>query len=232
MRLFQGDFDKTTEYHSDPVAIAREFSALNVNDLHVVDLDGARFGEQRNHKLIAAITAETGMNVQLGGGIRHRDDVARWLTTGVARCVVGSVAVNDPATVLEWIVEFGAGSIVLALDVRIQSDQVPALTTHGWTSASDSTLWDCLDIYYPSGARQVLCTDVNRDGAMAGPNFGLYTDILSRYPELQLQASGGVRHIGDLEQLRSLRVPAAITGRALLDGTISAQKVASFQRKE
>jgi phosphoribosylformimino-5-aminoimidazole carboxamide ribotide isomerase len=229
VRLFQGEFDKTTQYSADPTAIAREFTAMNVETLHIVDLDGARSGKPLNNTIVTAITQETTINVQLGGGIRHRNDVAHWLKLGVSRCVIGSVAIDDPQTVLAWIEEFGTQAMVLALDVRL-IDNTPTLTTHGWTNATGTSLWDCLDRYYRSGCRQVLCTDVERDGAMTGPNFVLYRDIMGRYPELQLQASGGVRHIRDLEQLRELGVPAAITGRALLDGAISAQELSSFRQ--
>jgi phosphoribosylformimino-5-aminoimidazole carboxamide ribotide isomerase len=132
--------------------------------------------------------------------------------------------------VQQWIAEFGPDAIVLALDINLDSRGEPMLTTHGWTEASGVSLWDCIDDYHSVGAQHVLCTDVARDGAMTGPNFKLYTNILSRYPGLNLQASGGVRHIGDLQQLRSLGLPAAITGRALLDGAIAESEVASFRQ--
>lgn len=106
------------------------------------------------------------------------------------------------------------------------------LTTHGWTADSGVSLWECLDVYRDHGVRHVLCTDVARDGAMSGPNVTLYEQILERHPGLELQASGGVRHLPDLERLRDSGVPAAITGRALLDGEISADEVASFRRSE
>ncbi len=104
------------------------------------------------------------------------------------------------------------------------------LTTHGWTEDTEITLWDCIDNYRGVGARHVLCTDVARDGAMTGPNIELYADILARYPDLLLQASGGVRNAADLQKLQALNVPAAITGRALLDGEISDAEVASFRQ--
>ena len=230
VRLLQGDFEQTTEYSNDPAAVGRTFSALAVEDLHIVDLDGARSGSQMNASLVADIARETGLTVQLGGGIRTRDDVARWLEGGVSRCVVGSVAINEPDEVIGWIGEFGAASIVLALDVRIDADGVPRLTTHGWTEDSGHSLWSVLDEYNTAGAVHVLCTDVSRDGAMTGPNFALYAEILQRYHTLQLQASGGVRNIDDLELLRELGVPAAISGRALLDGEISQQEVATFRQ--
>ena len=232
VRLFKGDFEKTTEYSNDPVSVGQRFSALDVQDLHIVDLDGARTGLQNNQTIVTEIASQSGLDVQLGGGIRKREDVNNWLRAGVKRCVVGSIAINEPEIVKEWISEFGADTIVLALDVKLNSDDVPMLTTHGWTDDTTLSLWHCIDNYLSVGAQYVLCTDVSRDGAMTGPNFDLYADVLARYPGLLLQASGGVRHIQDLEQLNVMKVPAAITGRALLDGEISEAEVASFRPNE
>jgi phosphoribosylformimino-5-aminoimidazole carboxamide ribotide isomerase len=229
VRLFKGDFDKTTEYSSDPAEVGRRFSRLAVKDLHIVDLDGARTGTQENRAIVSVIAAESGLEVQLGGGIRKREDVAQWLAAGVTRCVIGSVAIKEPETVKQWIREFGADAIVLALDVKLNGDDEPILTTHGWTKDSGVHLWKCLDEYSAAGAHHVLCTDVARDGAMAGPNVDLYADILARYPDINLQASGGVRDIRDLQALRALGVPGAISGRALLDGAITEAEVSSFQ---
>ncbi|MBT8091819.1 MAG: 1-(5-phosphoribosyl)-5-[(5-phosphoribosylamino)methylideneamino]imidazole-4-carboxamide isomerase [Gammaproteobacteria bacterium] len=230
VRLFKGDFDRVTEYSSDPAAIGRRFSALDVQDLHIVDLDGARAGFQQNHDIVAEIARASGLAVQLGGGIRRREDVCRWLDAGVSRCVIGSIAIRQPDVVRRWIDDFGGDRIVLALDVKLTDSGEPMLTTHGWTEDAGVSLWDCLDGYGDAGARHVLCTDVARDGAMSGPNFGLYEKILGRYPGLGLQASGGVRNVEDLQALTALGVPAAITGRALLDGAISDTEVASFRR--
>lgn len=229
VRLYKGDFDKTTEYSNDPVAVARRFSALDVQDLHIVDLDGARSGEQHNRSIVQAIAAETGLDIQLGGGIRGRSGVAEWLQSGVSRCVIGSMAITEVATVTDWLREFGPDRLVLALDVNIRDDGTPMLTTYGWTQDARLSIWECIDGYSGAGIKHVLCTDVSRDGAMAGPNVELYDEILRRYPDLQLQASGGVRNIGDLEQLRSHGIPAAISGKALLDGAITTAEVASFR---
>jgi phosphoribosylformimino-5-aminoimidazole carboxamide ribotide isomerase len=229
VRLLKGDFDKTTEYSNDPAEVARRFSTLDVQDLHIVDLDGARSGEQQNRPIVEAIAAETGLDIQLGGGIRDRNNVAEWLKSGVSRCVIGSMAITEVPTVTDWLREFGPDRLVLALDVNLRDDGTPMLTTHGWTEDARLSLWECIDGYSGAGIKHVLCTDVSRDGAMAGPNVELYVEILRRYPELQLQASGGVRNIGDLEQLRSHGIPAAISGKALLDGAITAAEVASFR---
>ena len=227
VRLYQGDFDKVTEYSDDPLAIAREFSALQVRDLHIVDLDGARTGSQQNQGIVAELSAGTDLDVQVGGGIRDADTVANWLEKGVARCVVGSLAVAEPGRVMDWMARFGAAHIVIALDVSI-GDDGPVVATHGWTKSSGMSLWDCIDRLAAGGMEHLLCTDISRDGAMSGPNFDLYGEIKRRFPGLVLQASGGVRDAADLEQLRALGIPAAITGKALLDGRISATEVASF----
>jgi phosphoribosylformimino-5-aminoimidazole carboxamide ribotide isomerase len=230
VRLLQGDFDKTTEYSSNPAEIAARFSELKVRDLHVVDLDGARSGTQHNRNCVEEIIAQSALDVQLGGGIRNRESVADWLSLGISRCVIGSTAIKQPDEVRGWFDEFGGDRIVLALDINLTEDGTPMLTTDGWTQASETTLWDAIEAYQNSGLRHVLCTDVSRDGALAGPNIELYVEILRRYPDLQLQASGGVRDIVDLEALRDAGMPAAITGRAMLDGRITAQEVARFQQ--
>jgi phosphoribosylformimino-5-aminoimidazole carboxamide ribotide isomerase len=230
VRLFQGDFSKTTEYSDDPSAIARQFSDLSASVLHVVDLDGARSGTQTNRSIIAAIASQSQLAVQLGGGIRSRETLLDWFDVGVSRCVIGSLAITEPDTIKSWLMEFGPDRLVLALDVNIDDENIPLITTHGWTRPSGVTLFDCIDDYQSADLLHVLCTDVSRDGAMVGPNFELYADLLARYPDLQLQASGGVRNIEDLRELRRIGVPAAISGRALLEGNISSAEVASFQQ--
>jgi phosphoribosylformimino-5-aminoimidazole carboxamide ribotide isomerase len=232
VRLLKGDFDKETEYSSNPVEIGRQFSQLDVGDLHIVDLDGALTGTQRNRHIVAELVRESGLDVQVGGGIRSRDDVADWLDKGVSRCVVGSLAVQEPELVMSWLEEFGPDAIVIALDVRIEARERPMLTTQGWTEESDISLWECLDDFEQAAIKHVLCTDVMRDGTLTGPNFELYSEILNRYPSLQLQSSGGVRDIDDLNLLRELGVPAAITGKALLDGKITAEEIRSFRQSE
>ncbi len=229
VRLYKGDFDKVTVYTDRPLEVAQSYAALDVDDLHIVDLDGARTGSQHNARVVRRLCEETELSVQLGGGIRDADAVRQWLESGVSRCVVGSVAVTECEQVAAWFDEFGADRIVLALDVTIGTAG-PVLATHGWTKSSGVSLWELVDHYTASGAKHLLCTDIGRDGAMSGPNFDLYADVMRRYPGILLQASGGVRDIGDIERLRDTGVPAAITGKALLDGKITAEEVNSFLR--
>lgn len=230
VRLLKGRFDHVTHYSDDPAEVARRFATLDVQNLHVVDLDGARTGLQVNTDAIRAIAAATSFEIQVGGGLRRREALEHWYGAGVRRCVIGSLAVQQPTRVREWLDEFGGDRIVLALDVAIDADRRPMLATDGWTRTSGTTLWDCLDDYTGNGLEHVLCTDISRDGAMAGPNIDLYCEILQRYPMLMLQASGGIRHIADLRALAANGIPAAISGRAMLDGAITADEVASFRQ--
>ena len=232
VRLLQGEFGKKTVYSDDPVAVAAEFSKLGCANLHIVDLDGARSGNQANRDLIGRMASSTDFNIQVGGGVRDTADVDYWIGAGIARVVIGSVAVLDKPLARSWFEIFGADRIVLALDVRIGTDETPYLATHGWTRDSGETLWRCVDEYLDSGLEHVLCTDISRDGAMGGPNTALYREIVKRYPGVALQASGGVRNMSDLEALAQTGARGAITGRALLDGRITKQEIQSFLHRE
>ena len=230
VRLLQGDFAKETRYGDDPLPLARQYREQGFEYLHVVDLDGARTGEQRNRDLVARLIQETELAVQLGGGIRSRETIRDWIDAGISRCVIGSIAVDDPHLVTAWLREFGAERIVLALDVRIDEDGTPQLATHGWTRTAGVSLWQRLEEFGGSGLQHVLCTDIGQDGALGGPNTELYREFIARFPQLKLQASGGVRDCGDLGELRALGCAAAVTGRALLDGRITTGEVSSFLR--
>ena len=181
VRLYKGDFDNVTKYDENPANVARRFSTMGFQYLHVVDLDGARNGCQRNQKSIHAIASAISMSVQIGGGIRDEETLERWFSAGVARCVIGSLAVRSPAIVKRWIRRFSADRIVLALDVRLDESAIPRLATDGWTETTSTSLWDCVDDYLDSGLQHVLCTDVSRDGAMTGPSLDLYKAFVVRY---------------------------------------------------
>ena len=230
VRLYQGDFHKRTEYSNDPTAVAREFQAMGFEHLHIVDLDGARRGEQENRDIISSIASQSDMDIQIGGGIRNRETVSGWLDAGVSCCVIGSLAIVEPEIIKSWIGEFGPDRVVLALDVRTDDNDLPLLVTHGWTRSDGLDLWQCMDDYVEHNVSHVLCTDVSRDGAMTGPNARLYREFVRRYPTIALQASGGVRHADDLRMLDELGASAAITGRALLDGKINTKELDQLLR--
>ena len=232
VRLLQGRFDAETVYSPDPMKVLEQYAALGASLVHVVDLDGARAGSQGNAEAIATLAASRRMALQVGGGIRSRDTVRRLIDAGVMRAVVGSTAVTQPDEVQAWLREFGPEAIVLAFDVRIDSDNVPRLTTHGWEQQTSTSLWDAVAGYLPHGLQHVLCTDVARDGALSGPNLELYREAVRRFPAVAWQASGGVRDPADLHALEEIGVAAAVSGRALLEGRMQRKELQPFLQSE
>jgi phosphoribosylformimino-5-aminoimidazole carboxamide ribotide isomerase len=229
VRLYQGRFDAETVYADDPVRVLLKYHELGARYVHVVDLDGARDGAQANQLAIARLVqACPDVRLQVGGGIRSRAVAENLLALGVARVVVGSVAVAQPALVREWIRAFGPDRIVLAFDVRLDAQGTPRLTTHGWADQTESSLWETVEAYLRHQARHVLCTDVSRDGALSGPNLALYEEAAKRYPAIEWQASGGVAAGADLRALAMTGVAAVISGRALLEERIPVEELRPY----
>jgi len=229
VRLLQGRFDAETVYAQDPLTVLEQYLALGARQIHVVDLDGARDGSQGNRAAILRIAERAGRDaIQVGGGVRSRQVAEELFALGVARVVVGSVAVTQPDEVASWIREFGPARVVLAFDVRLDDGGTPRLATHGWERQTETSLWDAVERYLPSGLRHVLCTDVARDGALSGPNIDLYQQCARRFPNVAWQASGGVSAAADLHALAATGAAAVISGRALLEGRLSAQEIEPF----
>jgi phosphoribosylformimino-5-aminoimidazole carboxamide ribotide isomerase len=229
VRLLKGDFAQETHYDVDPVTLATEYAALGARWLHVVDLDGAKRGSPANLALIESMRAAAGVEVQLGGGIRTRASLEQVLAVA-ARVVIGSLAVSDPELVAAWLTEFGPERVMLALDVRVDAKGMPLVATHGWTRGSTLTLAAAIERYAPAGLRHVLCTDIDRDGALTGPNTELYRDSVARWPKIAFQASGGVRDAADLTALAATGVAATVSGKALLEGKLKPEEIRPFLR--
>jgi phosphoribosylformimino-5-aminoimidazole carboxamide ribotide isomerase len=220
VRLSQGRFDQATAYAEDPLAAARGFAAAGAAWLHVVDLDGAKDGNAAQTSLIKRIAADSGLQVQTGGGIRSEEQINAYLDGGIARVVIGSLALTNPGLVAGWLDRFGRERVVLALDVRPGADGWH-VATHGWQKDSGKTPFEVIDGYGAANLRHVLCTDVARDGLLAGPNVALYREIHARYPELAVQASGGVSGLDDLRALREAGAAGAVVGKALYEGRLT-----------
>lgn len=219
VRLQQGRFDSTQVYRDDPLALAHDYVAQGARQLHLVDLDAAQNAGKNNTAAIRELAASLPIALQVGGGVRTRDDVEALLAAGARRVVIGSLAMTQPELVASWLREFGPEAIVLALDVRVGA--LPLVSIHGWQTPTDVSLWDALGDYARVGLCHFLCTDIDRDGMQSGPNIALYEDIMMRFATLQLQASGGVRDQPDIDALGAVGVPFAISGRALLEGTLA-----------
>ena len=228
VRLFQGDFAAETVYSTAPIEVLDHYADFGASRVHVVDLDGAKDGAQGNDSVIAELVKSCRAALQVGGGLRTLDRVKRLLTTGVQRAVIGSTAVTQPDEVRRWAAEIGADKLVLAFDVRIDDSNTPWLTTHGWQRQSTTSLWDVLGPYVSAGFKHVLCTDIARDGALAGPNLALYKEAVRRFPQVEWQASGGVASSRDLHALADCGVAAVISGKALLEKRIPIEELQPF----
>jgi phosphoribosylformimino-5-aminoimidazole carboxamide ribotide isomerase len=228
VRLLHGDFGAETRYPVDPRSLLAKYRDLQVEWLHIVDLDGARDGSRGNRALIMDLAASPAVKLQVGGGLRDTAALAEMLHAGVGRAVIGSAAVTEVGQVREWLKHFGPQCLTLAFDVCIDDTGVPRVMTHGWQRQSEYSLWRALDNYAAAGLKHVLCTDVGRDGALTGPNIGLYQEAVRRYPQIEWQASGGIRNAQDLHALTRTGVGAAISGKALLEGLIPLEELQPF----
>lgn len=227
VRLLKGDFAQETRYDVDPLELAERYRGLGADWLHVVDLDGAASGQPMNLPIIRKLRAIDGLKIQLGGGIR--DQAALEAALEVAdRAVIGSLAISDSAQVASWIGAVTPERITLGFDVRLGDDGLPYVTTHGWTRATTTTLDAAVGRFGDVGLRHVLCTDVDKDGALSGPNFDLYRSCVRSWPGLEFQASGGVRDSRDLAALAEIGVAAAISGKALLEARLSDAEIRRF----
>ncbi len=222
VRLRRGRFEDAVFYSEAPVELAEKWAALGARRLHVVDLDGARSGRRENADAIARMARETSLEVQVGGGIRDDEALRSVLASGASRAVAGSALAENPPLAARWVKEHGAERLVAALDVR--DGPRPQVLIRGWTQDSGLSLWALLDRLLEQGAAWFLCTDVERDGMLSGPNTDLYARCARHAPDASFIASGGISRADDLKALADTGVAAAVSGKALLDGRISAEE--------
>ncbi|MFZ4831937.1 1-(5-phosphoribosyl)-5-[(5-phosphoribosylamino)methylideneamino]imidazole-4-carboxamide isomerase [Rouxiella sp. Mn2063] len=227
VRLHQGDYGQQRDYGNDPLPRLQDYQAQGAEVLHLVDLTGAKDPAARQIPLLKKLLSGVTIPVQVGGGIRSEADVEALLAAGASRVVVGSTAVKEPAKVQQWFQRFGAEALVLALDVRIDAQGVKQVAISGWQENSDATLEQIVEQYLPFGLKHVLCTDISRDGTLAGSNVELYREVTARFPQVAFQASGGIGNLDDIAQLRSSGVKGVIVGRALLEGKFNVTEAIS-----
>jgi phosphoribosylformimino-5-aminoimidazole carboxamide ribotide isomerase len=217
VRLHQGDYARQVVYDLTPIDVIRQYREEGASWLHLVDLDAALLGRYSLLPLLAAIAEQAPLRIQTGGGVRSEADVESLLAAGAERVVVGTLAVREPKRVASWITTFGSDRIVLALDARQDEEGVFRVPVKGWTEKTPHTLEDLLAQYSDAGLRHVLSTDIARDGMLSGFNLDLYQSLAERFPDLDIQASGGVRSLDDIKAAKKAGASAAILGRALLE---------------
>jgi phosphoribosylformimino-5-aminoimidazole carboxamide ribotide isomerase len=215
VRLTKGDYDSKKIYNEDPVAQAKEFEALGFKRLHIVDLDGAKSKHIVNDAVLRAVTSATSLTVDFGGGIKTEEDIRKAFDAGASMVTVGSVAVTHPELCIEWLKTFGAERIILGADVRNGK-----ISINGWKEDSSEDLLPFLKTYIDHGVKNVLCTEISKDGTLAGPAVELYKQLMAAYPEMHLIASGGVSCNEDIKALEAAGIPAVVFGKAYYEGKI------------
>ena len=213
VRLYKGDYENMTVYSENPIEIARDFEACGCRYIHMVDLEGAKDGATPNLSIVEQVAQETSLFVEIGGGIRTMETVERYLNAGVSRVILGTAAVNDEAFLKAAVSKFGE-KIAVGADVK---DGYIAIK--GWLEKSAITLEDFLQKMEAIGVKNIICTDISKDGAMRGTNLALYRQLSQKY-KMDITASGGVSTLEDIRQLRQMDLYGAIIGKAYYTGAI------------
>ena len=215
VRLTKGDYDQKTVYGNDPVVVAQRFETMGFRRLHVVDLDGAKSSHVVNVDVLRRITEQTSLVVDFGGGIKTDEDIEKAFDNGAQMVTVGSIAVKKPELFVEWLERYGSERMILGADVRNG-----LVSINGWKEDSKEELLPFLKYYIDHGVRNVLCTEISKDGTLAGPATELYKSIMATYPQLHLIASGGVSCTEDIIRLEREGIPAVVFGKAFYEGRI------------
>ena len=224
VRLTKGDYDQKTVYRDSPAEVAREFESFGFKRLHVVDLDGAKSKHIVNDAVLNAITSNTSLTVDFGGGIKTDGDIEKAFASGAAMVTVGSIAVTQPELFLGWLEKYGSERMILGADVRHGM-----ISINGWKEDSCEELLPFLKKYVEAGVKNVLCTEISKDGTLAGPAIDLYKKVMDAYPQLHLIASGGVSSKEDILALDKAGIPAVVFGKAIYEGKINLKELWDWQ---
>ncbi|CAN5710856.1 1-(5-phosphoribosyl)-5-[(5-phosphoribosylamino)methylideneamino]imidazole-4-carboxamide isomerase [soil metagenome] len=220
VRLSQGDFLQKKIYYETPLDAAKEFEAVGLERLHIVDLDGAKYGKVTNLKILETIAQNTKLTVDFGGGIKTDEDIQSVFDAGAKMASIGSIAVKNAEKFFSWLEKYGSEKILLGADVKNGK-----LTINGWQTETNLEILPFLKKYYANGVSQVFCTDISKDGLLQGSAKELYANILEHLPRLQLIASGGVSSIEDVVELEKIGCAGVIIGKAFYEGKIKLQDI-------
>lgn len=223
VRLFKGDFNQETIVNPDVLDQAKTFAAAGIDFIHVVDLDGALEGRATNRDLIATLKSETGLRIQVGGGVRTLDQIADYLDAGIDRVIIGSMAVKNPDFVKQALERFGSQAIVVGIDAKNGF-----VATEGWLETSQVDYLSLAKEMEKIGVRLFVYTDVDRDGTLTGPNFDHYRNLKETLTEADVIASGGIHAMSDLVELAQIGVSGTIVGKAYYSGKVSLDELQQF----
>lgn len=215
VRLTHGDYSQKKIYNEHPLEVARQFEDAGMQRLHLVDLDGAKAGSVKNWKVLEAIAGKTSLIVDFGGGIKSEKDVQIVFDSGATLATIGSMAVKEKETFVQWLQKWGAEKFFLGADVKGEK-----LTISGWLEQTEVWIYDFIEEYIQQGVQQIFCTDVSKDGALEGPSVDLYKSIVEKFPDLHFIASGGVSSMDDVYQLQDIGCKGVIIGKAIYEGRV------------
>ena len=220
VRLTKGDYSTSKVYNEDPVEVAKELEAYGLHRLHVVDLDGARSKHVVNYRTLERIATRTMLKIDFGGGIKSDEDLVIAFENGAQMVTVGSVAALRPELFLHWLELYGAEKIILGADTKDGR-----ISVNGWQEESRAELLPYLTGYMSHGVKNVLCTDIQRDGMLQGPSTELYKEVMAACPGMYLIASGGVSSLDDIRALDEAGIPAVVFGKALYEGRFTLKEL-------
>lgn len=223
VRLYQGDYHQMTVYDKDPLSVARRFRDAGAEYLHMVDLEGAKTGETPNLDTVRTVAAQSGLKVEIGGGIRSEEVIKKYLDAGVLRVILGTAAITQPGFVGEMVAKYGE-KIAVGVDVR---DGFVAIK--GWTELSDRTCFDFCRDMDSLGVKTIICTDISKDGVLGGTNLELYKQ-LSETLSLDIVASGGVSSLDDIAALQNMGLYGAILGKAVYTRAIDLKQAVALTK--
>jgi len=223
VRLTKGDYTTKIVYNEDPLEVAKMFEASGIEHVHLVDLDGAKSKHIVNYKILGKIANATKLRIDFGGGLKSDEDLNIAFDEGAAQITGGSIAVTHPETFKRWLSTYGADRIILGADALEEK-----IAIGGWMEGSDLDLVPFISGYHREGVHTVICTDISKDGMLAGPSFELYEKILTKVPELKLIASGGISTFDELPKLAELGCEGVIIGKAIYEGKITLKQLENY----
>ena len=223
VRLSQGDYDRQTTYDAEPADMVKRFADCGVKRVHVVDLDGAKAAQPENLPTLEKMAGVDGISIEWGGGLKTETAVRQVFDAGSTYAIVGSVAAKQPDLFTTWLNAFGAERMVLGADVREGK-----VSVSGWQEDLNLGIEALIDTFQPHGLRQVICTDISRDGMLQGPSFDLYTQLQAAYPDIDFTVSGGISSMDDIRRLNSLNLRKVIIGKAIYEGRISLKEIETY----
>jgi len=223
VRLTQGDYAQKIEYYKDPLEVARRFEDHGLQYLHLVDLDGARQKHVVNHKVLHRIASATKLSVDFGGGIKSGEDIRIVFENGATQATIGSVAVTDPDLFESWIKAYGSDKIILGADAKDGK-----IAVAGWQDITDKDIFDFFAEYQKKKVEYVLCTDISRDGMLQGTAIELYEQLVAKFPDFKIIASGGVTKADEIDTLNEKGLFAVIIGKAIYEGRITLKELEKY----